>query len=181
MTGSKRTSSQIQSQRNATTWWCASFMLGLLNMYARQLNIRNTQLLVTTTEQDTRKRKNRNSFSRSLSQNHDNLRLHTEEALAIKTLTPELNKRQEEMGTGFLPWRWRKRERARAGIEPTAAAPSQPDCPGVTVHSVSFCKTLFDFKKSISGLIELKFSGKTPDEVLYAPIYFWVSIFSLRA
>ena len=44
-----------------------------------------------------------------------------------------------------------------------------------------FSKTLFDFKKSISGLIELKFSGKTPNEVLYAPIYFWVSIFSLRA
>ena len=41
-----------------------------------------------------------------------------------------------------------------------------------TVHSV-FSKTLFDFKKSISGLIELKFSGKTPNEVLYAPIYFW--------
>ena len=36
-----------------------------------------------------------------------------------------------------------------------------------------FSKTLFDFKKSISGLIELKFSGKTPNEVLYAPIYFW--------
>ena len=36
-----------------------------------------------------------------------------------------------------------------------------------------FSKTLFDFKKSISGLIELKFSGKTPDEVRYAPIYFW--------
>ena len=28
--------------------------------------------------------------------------------------------------------RWRKREKARAGIEPTAAAPSQPDCPGVS-------------------------------------------------
>ena len=36
-----------------------------------------------------------------------------------------------------------------------------------------FSKSLFDFKKSISGLIELKFSGKTPNEVLYAPIYFW--------
>ena len=36
-----------------------------------------------------------------------------------------------------------------------------------------FSKTLFDFKKSISGLIELKFSGKTPNEVLYTPIYFW--------
>ena len=35
-----------------------------------------------------------------------------------------------------------------------------------------FSKTLFDFKKSISGLIELKFSGKTSNEVLYAPIYF---------
>ena len=38
-----------------------------------------------------------------ISQNHDDLRLHIEEALAIKTLKPELNKRQEEMGTGFLP------------------------------------------------------------------------------
>ena len=28
--------------------------------------------------------------------------------------------------------RWRNRERARARIEPTAAAPSQPDCPGVS-------------------------------------------------
>ena len=27
-----------------------------------------------------------------------------------------------------------RRERARVGIEPTAAAPSQPDCPGVS-HS----------------------------------------------
>ena len=42
-----------------------------------------------------------------------------------------------------------------------------------TVHSVFFSKILFDFKKSISGLIELKFSGKTPNEVLYAPIFFW--------
>ena len=46
-------------------------------------------------------------------------------------------------------------------------------CDVYTVHSVFFSKTLFDFKKSISGLIELKFSGKTPNEVLYAPIYFW--------
>ena len=38
-----------------------------------------------------------------ISQNHDDLRLHIEEALALKTLKPELNKRQEEMGTGFLP------------------------------------------------------------------------------
>ena len=44
-----------------------------------------------------------------------------------------------------------------------------------------FSKTLFDFKKSISGLIELKFSGKTPNEVLYAQFIFGVSIFSLRA
>ena len=32
----------------------------------------------------------------------------------------------------LLDWRWRKRERARAGIEPTAAAPSRPDGPGVS-------------------------------------------------
>ena len=51
---------------------------------------------------------------------------------------------------------------------------------GVGLHPVGlqciqffFSKTLFDFKKSISGLIELKFSGKTPNEVLYAPINFW--------
>ena len=40
------------------------------------------------------------------------------------------------------------------------------DASAATVHSVFFSKTLFDFKKSISGLIELKFSGKTPNEVL---------------
>ena len=43
---------------------------------------------------------------------------------------------------------------------------------GASAFSFS-SKTLFEFKKSISGLIELKFSGKTPNEVLYAPIYFW--------
>ena len=38
---------------------------------------------------------------------------------------------------------WRKRERARAGIEPTAAAPSQPDCPGVSRsdHSAGYHST----------------------------------------
>ena len=51
-----------------------------------------------------------------------------------------------------------------------------------TVHSVIFSKTLIDLKKSISGLIELKFSGKTLNSILYAPIFvFGVSIFSLRA
>ena len=44
---------------------------------------------------------------------------------------------------------------------------------GVQCIQLFFSKTLFDFKKSISNLIELKFSGKTPNEVLYAPIYFW--------
>ena len=42
-----------------------------------------------------------------------------------------------------------------------------------TVHSVIFSKTLFDFKKSISRPIELKFSGKTLDAILLATIYFW--------
>ena len=42
-----------------------------------------------------------------------------------------------------------------------------------TVHSVIFSKTLFDFKKSISAPIELKFSGKTLNAILLAPIYFW--------
>ena len=55
------------------------------------------------------------------------------------------------------------------------------DADFLTVHSVIFSKTLFDFRKSISGPIELKFSGKTLNSILYAPIYFWVSIFSLRA
>ena len=36
-------------------------------------------------------------------QQHDNLQLYIDEALAIKTLRPDINKRQEEMGTGFLP------------------------------------------------------------------------------
>ena len=45
-------------------------------------------------------------------------------------------------------------------------------CPS-TVHSVFFPKLCLILKKSISGLIELKISGKTPTEVLYAPIYFW--------
>ena len=36
-----------------------------------------------------------------ISQNHDDL--HIEEALAIKTLKPDLNKGQEEMETGLLP------------------------------------------------------------------------------
>ena len=40
--------------------------------------------------------------------------------------------RKESKGQSLLQqFFWRKRERARAGIEPTAAAPSQPDCPGV--------------------------------------------------
>ena len=43
------------------------------------------------------------SFS-ILSQQRDELRLHVEEAMAIKTRQPELNRRQEELGTGFLPW-----------------------------------------------------------------------------
>ena len=36
-----------------------------------------------------------------------------------------------------------------------------------------FSKTLFDFKKSISGPIKLKFSGKTLNAILLAQIYFW--------
>ena len=42
-----------------------------------------------------------------------------------------------------------------------------------TVHSVIFSKTLFDFKKSMSGPIKLKFSGKTLNAILLAPICFW--------
>ena len=50
-----------------------------------------------------------------------------------------------------------------------------------SAFSYIFSKTLFDFKKSISGRIQLKFSRKTLNSILYVPIYFWVSIFSLRA
>ena len=51
-----------------------------------------------------------------------------------------------------------------------------------TVHSVLFFpKTLRDFKRLISAPIEVKFSGKTLYAILCAPIYFWMSIFSLRA
>ena len=39
---------------------------------------------------------------RILAGHHDNLRLHIEEAMAIKQLKPELNRHQEELGTGFL-------------------------------------------------------------------------------
>ena len=35
-----------------------------------------------------------------------------------------------------------------------------------TVHSEIFSQILFDFNKSISGPIELKFSGKTPYAIL---------------
>ena len=56
---------------------------------------------------------------------------------------------------------WRKRERARAGIEPTAAAPSQPDCPGVIrsdhsagfkrIGSVTSFRATFGLTRSIGG------------------------------
>ena len=42
------------------------------------------------------------SFS-VLSHQQDELRLHVEEPMAIKSPKPELNRRQEELGTGFLP------------------------------------------------------------------------------
>ena len=38
----------------------------------------------------------------------------------------------------------REKELARAGIEPTAAAPSQPDCPGVS-HSDHSAACFFPF------------------------------------
>ena len=41
-------------------------------------------------------------FLKIVKHQHDDLRLHIEKALAIKTLRPDLNKCQEEMGTGFL-------------------------------------------------------------------------------
>ena len=38
-----------------------------------------------------------------LRKNRDLLRLHIEEAMAIKQANPALNRRQEDLGTGFLP------------------------------------------------------------------------------
>ena len=45
-----------------------------------------------------------------------------------------------------------------------------------TVHSDIFSQTLLDFEKSISGPIELKFSGKTLNAILY-PNFFLVVYF----
>ena len=39
---------------------------------------------------------------------------------------------------------------------------------------------MFDFKKSISGPIKLKFSGKTLNAILLAPIYFWGVYFKFK-
>ena len=52
----------ICAETDMLAWRCASLMLGLLNMYARQLNIRNTQLLVTTTERDQEKERTETLF-----------------------------------------------------------------------------------------------------------------------
>ena len=53
------------------------------------------------------KKKTRNKNSLSIS-NHNTMMtfkwMHMEEALAIKTLTPELNKYEQDMGTGIQPW-----------------------------------------------------------------------------
>ena len=38
-----------------------------------------------------------------LRKNRDLLHLHIEEAMAIKQANPALNRRQEDLGTGFLP------------------------------------------------------------------------------
>ena len=59
--------------------------------------------LALTLAQEHPKSKPKISFS-ILSQQQDELRLHVEEAMAIKTRQPDLNRRQEELGTGFLPW-----------------------------------------------------------------------------
>ena len=46
-----------------------------------------------------------------------------------------------------------------------------------TVHSENFSQTLFDFKKLISGPIELKFSGKTLYAILWPRISSLVGLF----
>ena len=50
-------------------------------------------------------------------------------------------------------------------------------CVQIQCIQLFFSKTLFDFRKSISGPIELKFSGKTLNAILLAPIYFWCVYF----
>ena len=76
-------------------------MLGPLNIYEQQINVRNTQLLVTITEQDKEKDKPKLSF-KIISQNYNDLRLHIEEALAIKTLKPELKKKTSRGNGNWL-------------------------------------------------------------------------------
>ena len=61
------------------------------------------QPLPTTTKQRTEKKDKVKLSFKIVKQQYDDLRIHIEEALAIKTLRPDLNKHQEEMGTGFLP------------------------------------------------------------------------------
>ena len=85
-----------------------------IGMTTRRLHDRMRELMAATWRKDESmafgahfkhehpKSKPKISFS-ILSQQRDELRLHVEEAMAIKTRKPELNRRQEELGTGFLP------------------------------------------------------------------------------
>ena len=55
----------IDAERDTLAWQSTSFMLGPLNIYERQINVKNTRLLVTITRQDTRKRTHQHFLSRS--------------------------------------------------------------------------------------------------------------------
>ena len=72
--------------------------------YLRAANQRQEHMAFGDHYKTGHKEKDKQKLSfKIISQNHDDLRLHIEEALAIKTLKLDLNKRQEKMGTGFLP------------------------------------------------------------------------------
>ena len=49
-----------------------------------------------------------------------------------------------------------------------------------TVHSVVFSKTLFDFKNRVLVRLSSNSQEKPLNSIFYAPIYFGVSIFSLK-
>ena len=101
---------------------------------------------------------------------------------------------QYNIGRDLGPWHSEQEGRinARVSLEPRPSSP--PDLrpsgrgPGktsilfcifthYTVHSEFFSQTLFDFKKSISGPIELKFSGKTLYAILQPEFLLWWGYF----
>ena len=94
--------------------------------------------------------------------------IHNSKAIYVSFVATSRKKADGSRGTFFLSVS--VRSRTSHGLRDSHLSRA---CWALQCIQFIFSKTLFDFKKSISGLIELKFSGKTPNEVLYAPIYFW--------